>query len=187
MESVTIFQATAFIFATIVIAALSWRSLGNPRSHGFYRFFAFESILVIVLLNIPFWIKNAFSPLQIVSWLFLICSLIFVIQGVYLLRKIGGTAQKPESPETFAFENTANLVTAGIYKYIRHPMYSSLLLLAWGAHLKHITIAGTIAVTVATAALFATAKMDERECLRTFGSAYADYMKKTKRFIPYLF
>jgi len=187
MESVTIFQVAAFIIATIVIAALSWRSLGNPRSHGFYRFFAFESILVVVLLNIPFWIKNAFSPLQIVSWLFLLCSLIFVIQGVYLLRKIGGSVQRQDSPETFAFENTANLVTVGIYKYIRHPLYSSLLLLTWGAYLKNFTIAVTIAVILATAALVATAKMDERECLHTFGSAYGNYMKKTKRFIPYLF
>ncbi len=187
MESVTIFQVATFILATIVITALSLRSLGNPRSHGFYRFFAFESILIIVLLNIPFWIKNAFSPLQILSWLFLMCSLVFVIQGVYLLRKIGGSAKRQESPETFAFENTANLVTEGIYKFIRHPMYSSLLLLAWGAYLKHITIAGTIAVIAATAALVATAKMDERECRQTFGAAYEEYMKKTKRFIPYLF
>jgi protein-S-isoprenylcysteine O-methyltransferase Ste14 len=157
MESVTIFQVVAFILASIVITTLSWRSLGNPRSHGFYRFFAFESILVIVL------------------------------QGFYLLRKIGGSTKRQDSPETFAFENTANLVTVGIYKFIRHPLYSSLLLLAWGAYLKHITIYVTIAGIVATAALVATAKMDERECLLTFGSAYEAYMKKTKRFIPFLF
>jgi protein-S-isoprenylcysteine O-methyltransferase Ste14 len=187
MEPVTIFQITAFILTTIAITVLSWRALGNPISHGFYRFFAFESILVILLLNIPFWIKSALSPLQILSWILLIGSLIFVIQGVYLLRKLGGSAQRQDSPETYAFENTANLVTAGIYKYIRHPLYSSLLLLAWGAYLKHITIAGTIATLVATIALVATAKMDERECLNTFGSAYAAYMKKTKKFIPYLF
>jgi protein-S-isoprenylcysteine O-methyltransferase Ste14 len=187
MESVTIFQVVAFILASIVITTLSWRSLGNPRSHGFYRFFAFESILVIVLLNIPFWIKNAFSPLQILSWLLLGGSLIFVLQGFYLLRKIGGSTKRQDSPETFAFENTANLVTVGIYKFIRHPLYSSLLLLAWGAYLKHITIYVTIAGIVATAALVATAKMDERECLLTFGSAYEAYMKKTKRFIPFLF
>ena len=187
MESFSIFQIAAFILATIAITALSWRALGNPRTHGFYRFFAFEAILVIILLNIPFWLENAFSPLQILSWIFLICSLVFVIQGVYLLRKIGGSIQRKDRAETFAFENTAHLVTVGIYKFIRHPMYSSLLLLAWGAYLKHITRASTIAAIVATVALFATAKMDERECLQTFGSAYANYMKKTKRFIPFLF
>ena len=187
MESVTIFQITTFIMASIAITALSWRSLGNPRCHGFYRFFAFETILVILVLNIPFWIKNPFSPAQIVSWLLLIFSIVFVVQGIYWLRKIGGSAQRTDSPETFAFENTANLVSEGIFKYIRHPLYSSLLLLAWGAFLKHITIAGGIAAIAATAALIVTAKMDERECLDIFGSAYAAYMKQSKMFIPYLF
>lgn len=182
-----IIQIVTFIVASIAITALSWRSLGNPQCHGFYRFFAFEAILIIILLNIPFWIKKAFSPVQIVSWLLLIFSIIFVVQGIYWLRKKGGSSQRADSPETFAFENTASLVTEGIYKYIRHPMYSSLLLLAWGAYLKRITIAGTFAVIVATAALIVTAKMDERECLLTFGSAYTDYMKQSKMFIPYLF
>ena len=187
MNSVTIFQIAAFILATIAITALSWRSLGNPRCHGFYRFFAFEAILIIIVLNFPFWIKKAFSPAQIISWLLLIFSIVFLVQGFYLLRKIGRTAQRADSPETFAFENTANLVTEGIYKYIRHPLYSSLLLLAWGAYLKHISIAGTLAVMVATLALIATAKMDERECLDIFGTAYADYMQRSRMFIPYIF
>ena len=187
MQSVTIFQILAFILTSILITALSWRSLANPRCHGFYRFFAFEAILVILVLNVPFWINKPFSPAQIVSWFLLIFSIVFVVQGVYWLRKIGGSAQRTDSPETFAFENTANLVSEGIYKYIRHPLYSSLLLLAWGAYLKHITIAGAIAVIVATVALFITAKMDERECLDIFGPAYAVYMKKSKMFIPFLF
>lgn len=187
MESVTIFQIVAFVLASIAITALSWRSLGNPRCHGFYRFFAFEAILVILVLNIPFWIKKPLSPAQIVSWFLLIFSITFVVQGIYWLRKIGGSVQRTDSPETFAFENTANLVSEGIYKYIRHPLYSSLLLLAWGAFLKRITVTGGIATIVATAALIVTAKMDERECLDIFGSAYATYMKRSKMFIPYLF
>jgi len=187
MESVTIFQIVAFILASIAIAALSWRSLGNPGCHGFYRFFAFEAILIIIVLNIPFWIKEAFSPAQIASWFLLIFSIVFAVQGIYWLRKAGGSAQRADSPETFAFENTTNLVTKGIYNYIRHPLYSSLLLLAWGAYLKHITTAGALAAIVATAALIITAKMDERECLDIFGSAYAAYMKQSKMFIPYLF
>ena len=187
MGSIPIIRIAIFIAASIVIIVLSRRSLRNPRSHGFYRFFAFEAILIIILINIPHWIKNPLSPRQILSWILLIASLAFLIHGIYLLRKLGGSAPREDSPETFAFENTTHLVTEGIYKYIRHPLYSSLLLLAWGGYLKHFTITGTIAAIVATAALIATAKMDERECLVTFGSGYAAYMKQTKMFIPYVF
>ena len=180
-------QVAIFMIASISITFFSWQPLHNPKSHGFYLFFAFEAIFIIILLNIPFWIKNPLSPIQIVSWLFLFFSLIFAIQGLYLLRKLGGFAPREDYPETYTFENTANLVSDGIYKYIRHPLYSSLLLLAWGTYLKHISIFSTIAVLFATASLIATAKMEERKNLLSFGSAYTTYIKKTKMFIPYLF
>ncbi len=180
-------RITLFILLSISLALFSWRPLHNPRSHGFYRFFAFEGVLILVLLNIPFWFKNPFSPYQWISWTFLFFSILFVVHGFYLLRKLGGPGGRETSTENLAFEDTANLVTDGLYRYIRHPMYSSLLLLAWGAFLKHITIYGILAVLMTTGFLAATAKMEERENISFFGSSYKAYMKKTKMFIPYLF
>lgn len=183
----TIARIATFAMVSIFITVLSWRSLHNPRFHGFYRFFAFEAILILILLNIPFWIKNPFSPLQLASWFLLVFSGFLVIQGFYLLHKLGGYEPRENSSETFAFEDTANLITQGIYRYIRHPLYSSLLFLAWGAYLKHISLYGTIAVLFATAALIITAKMEERENLSSFGPEYATYIKKTKMFVPFIF
>jgi protein-S-isoprenylcysteine O-methyltransferase Ste14 len=40
---------------------------------------------------------------------------------------------------------------------------------------------------VATGFLVLTARADEAECVKFFGTAYEDYMKKSKRFIPFLF
>jgi len=40
---------------------------------------------------------------------------------------------------------------------------------------------------VASAFLFATARVEEAENLHKFGEEYASYMSKTKMFIPYLF
>ncbi len=179
-------RITLFILSSVFLVAVSWRPLHNPRSHGFYRFFAFEGILILVLLNIPFWVRNPLSPFQLISWTLLFFSILFVIQGFYLLRKLGGSRDREIVSENLAFEDTSDLVTDGIYKYIRHPMYSSLLLLAWGAFLKHITIYGISAVLIATAFLVATAKMEERENISFFGSRYKEYIKRTKMFIPYL-
>ena len=172
---------------SVFFFVFSWRPLHNPRSHGFYRFFAFEGILFLILLNIPFWTKKPFSPLQLVSWLLLSLSIFFVVQGFYLLRKRGGSGTRGADSENLGFENTSTLVTDGIYKYIRHPLYSSLLLLAWGAFLKHISICGIAAVLITSAFLVATAKTEERENISFFGSSYEEYIKKTKMFIPFLF
>ncbi len=78
------------------------------------------------------------------------------------------------------------LVTGGTYRFIRHPMYSSLLFLAWGAFLKAFSWSGGLAATVATLSLIATAKVEERENVRYFGAAYAEYIKRSKMFVPFL-
>ena len=187
IELFTIVRVILFVLLSIFFVVISWRPLHNPRSHGFYRFFAFEGVLSLILLNIPFWFKNPFSPPQLISWTLLIFSILFVIQGFYLLKKLGGSRDRGIRSENYSFESTINLVTDGIYKYIRHPMYSSLLLLTWGAFLKHPTIYGIMVVLITTAFLVTAAKMEERENISFFGPRYDEYIAKTKMFVPYLF
>ena len=90
-------------------------------------------------------------------------------------------------PQLLAFEKTSTLVTTGIYRYIRHPLYSSLFLLAWGVFFKASTWIGGILAAAATVLLYVTARADEAECLQFFGSAYHNYMSRNKRFLPYVF
>ena len=66
-------------------------------------------------------------------------------------------------------------------------MYAALLLLAWGAFLKDISLTSTALVGGTTIALFFTALRDEAECRQQFGAAYAEYMKTSKRFVPFVF
>lgn len=175
-----------FCLASTVIAAFSWRSLHNPKCHGFYRFFAFEIILFLILINFPFWFLPASSPALMISWILLTVSILFVVLGFIQLRHVGGHRPREDAPENYSFENTTNLVTTGIYKYIRHPMYSSLLLLAWGAYLKHVSVIGTIAVVLATLTLIVAVKIEERENKIYFGSDYQSYINKTRLFIPFI-
>ncbi len=167
-----------FSVASLGIIAVSWPSLRNPRSHGFFRFFAWEIILGMILLNVRPWFQNPFSVPQIISWVLLIISIFLVIHGVYLLKAIG----KPRD----ALEDTTKLVLQGAYKYIRHPLYSSLLFLAWGVFFKNLDLLNTTLVAIATLFLVATAKAEEAENLQKFGAEYADYAKKSKMFIPFV-
>ena len=166
---------------------VSRKMLSRIHSHGFYRFFAWEFMLVLFLLNSPQWTRNPFSPYQLVSWLFLFISIFFVVNGVYLLKVVGKPNQSRSDAELLAFEKTSHLVTVGVYKYIRHPLISSLLFLAWGLFLKHPTSLGLFLVIAASFLLVLTAKKEESECLQYFGKAYQTYMLGTKKFIPFLF
>jgi len=173
------FKLIIFAIVSAGIVILSQKSLRKPRSHGFFRFFAFESILVLILLNLEHWFSDPFSARQIVSWLLLLSSLILAVYGFYLLRMIG----KPKG----GIENTTTLVMLGAYKFIRHPLYSSLLLLGWGVFFKDPSLLSGILVMATSAFLIATARVEEAENLRKFGADYAMYMKTTKMFIPFLF
>lgn len=179
-------RAVLFVVLSGFLIICSWRPLHNSHSHGFYRFFAFEGILLLLLLNLPYWFHQMYSPLQLLSWVLLFLSIGFVVQGLWLLKKKGGYEPR-QDPENFAFENTKNLVTEGIYKYIRHPMYSSLLLLAWGICFKQVTLYTVGLAIIVTVFLVITAKTEERENIVFFGQEYRDYISRSKMFFHCLF
>ena len=177
-----------FVVASAGIVYISRASLRAPRSHGFYRFFAWEAILALILLNLEYWFRDPFSLPQVLSWILLIASAFLVVHAVHLLRIIGKPdAQRSDDAATIGLEKTTHLVSVGAYKYIRHPMYSSLLFLAWGVFFKDPSWLNGILALAATAFLVATAKVEEAEDIRFFGAAYQAYIKQTKMFIPFLF
>ncbi len=177
-----------FVVLSIPIICVSWASLRAPRSHGFYRFFAWEFILALVLLNIDVWFNNPGSLNQLISWFLLIICIVPLAFGVRSLTTRGRPIEHRETePQLLAFEKTTALVTTGIYHYIRHPLYSSLLFLAWGIFFKAPGWLGGLGALGATIFLVATARADESECIRFFGSSYETYMKQSKMFVPFVF
>jgi protein-S-isoprenylcysteine O-methyltransferase Ste14 len=176
----------AFALGTAVALAYSWRSLRHPPSHGVPRFFAFEGILVLALLNWRPWFSSPWSPIHLVSWTLLVASLALAVHGFLLLRWLGQATVPPPDSHLHPFEHTNALVVAGAYRYIRHPLYASLLYLAWGIALK---TASTLSLGLAAATsffLWATGRREERENLGRFGDAYREYMRRTRRFIPWI-
>lgn len=176
-----------FVIGSAGIIYLSPRSLRNWRSHGFFRFFAFESLLILLLLNADRWFLQPFSIRQIISWSLLVGSLLLAIHGFSLLRQIGRPDKSINDATRLGIEKTTRLVTSGAYRYIRHPLYASLLLFGWGAFLKQISLLAGLMVSVAMISIYLTAHLEEQENLRNFGVEYAEYMQHTKMFIPWLF
>lgn len=182
-----ILKLALFVVASGGLYGISRKAIRVAFSHGFFRFFAWEAILALILVNIDTWFHDPFSVPQIVSWIFLVVSLLYLIRGVHLLQVMGKPDNTREDDTLLAFEKTSVLVTAGLFRYIRHPLYASLLFLAWGAFLKQAVWHSACLAAVATICLVATAKADERECLQQFGASYKEYMSRTKMFVPFLY
>jgi protein-S-isoprenylcysteine O-methyltransferase Ste14 len=175
-----------FLAGSAWLAYVSRASLRVPGSHGFYRYLAWECILALFVWNVMGWFRDAFSPRQLISWVLLFLSAFLVLHAVYLLRRHGRLDRARQDVPLIGIEKTTTLVTEGAYRYIRHPMYSSLLCLAWGIFFKGPTLLAGGLAAAATGLLYATAKADEATSARYFPD-YQAYMKRTKMFIPFLF
>lgn len=170
-----------FFAVSIIFIKISWPSLFDTGSRKFYRFFAFEFLLLLILVNSSYWFYKPFSGFQIISWILLIVSLLLVLPGFYLLIHDG----KPASSANI--ETTTALVTTGIYKYVRHPLYSSLIFLGAGCFLKNPSLLAASLFIVTATFIYATARIEENENLLKFGVDYVFYRKKSKMFVPFLF
>ena len=183
------FELKVFVFLAVSLGPiwLSRKLLLNWRSHGFYRFFAFESFMILVLLNIDYWFEKPFSLLQLISWFLFIITMFIVIHGLLLLRKIGKPNHKRQDQTLIGIEKTSQLVMIGAYRYIRHPIYSSLIYGSAGVFFKHPSWSSGLMAVITICFTTITAKIEEAENIRFFGENYRDYMKRTRMFIPYLF
>lgn len=167
------------IAGTISIMLFSWfLSIKHKRYHGITRFFAFESVFFLVLLNYKVWFISPFSFQQIISWIILILSAYVVLTGYMLLKREGKPGKN--------FENTSEIVKSGIYHYIRHPLYLSVFLFGTGVMLKDTGYLQVALGLVNLIAIWFTARIEEREMIAKFGNDYREYMKETRMFIPFL-
>jgi protein-S-isoprenylcysteine O-methyltransferase Ste14 len=184
----TLARAIVFGAASLILAYVSRASLRSPASHGFSRFLAWETILALFVLNVTVWFRDWLSWHQILSWILLTFSLVPLVMGVKSLRSYGKPDRtKRTETHLLDFERTTGLVTQGIFRHIRHPLYSSLLLLAWGVFFKTPSVPGGVLALLSTVFLVITARRDEAECLEVFGQEYDAYMRRTRMFIPRVF
>lgn len=173
-----------FTVGTLVLLWFSRRSLRLPGSHGFWRFLAWECMLAVVVLVLPIWFDDPLSPRQVLSWILLTASLLLALHGFRLLGRRGRPSEERKEAGLIGVERTTRLVTEGAYRYIRHPLYASLLLFAWGVVLKSPGWLTADLALASTAFLALTARAEEVENLRYFAEEYREYMRRTRMFIP---
>ena len=175
-----------FGILSVPVIIISWRTLFNIRKHGFYRFFGWECILWLFVSNYKYWFVNPLGIKQLLSWILLILAAYVVIAGVLKMKSLGKAELARDDKGLYKFEKTTELVDTGIFKYIRHPLYASLIYLTWGIFFKNITIALLVISLLSSVLLYITARFDEKECIAYFGEKYREYMTRSKMFLPFI-
>jgi protein-S-isoprenylcysteine O-methyltransferase Ste14 len=78
------------------------------------------------------------------------------------------------------------LVRTGPYRWVRHPIYTGLILALVGSALERRQVRGLIAVVLVYGGFKIKSKIEERAMTSTFGPAYADYSRTTGAIVPKL-
>ena len=81
---------------------------------------------------------------------------------------------------------TGKLVRIGVYRYIRHPQYTGLMLLSFGMLAEWATLPLLMMFPIMIYMYVGLAKREEADMLVEFGHEYREYMSRTKRFIPFI-
>ena len=138
-----------------------------------YTLVFLQFFLILILLSIN---ESIFSkPLSLVIF---ILGLSF---GIYtlLFNKLSNFNISP------LIKKDANLITNGAYKYIRHPMYFSVLLMLLAVVLREISSENIVLYLFLIVVLFLKAKKEE-DLWMNKNPQYMEYRKKTKIFIPFV-
>ena len=78
------------------------------------------------------------------------------------------------------------LITNGPYRWFRHPIYASIIYFFIGSAIAFPFIEVIGAVFLIIAGLFVRMLLEEKSLFNTY-EAYAEYCRKTKRIIPFIF
>ncbi len=102
--------------------------------------------------------------------------------GVLALKKhkVGNFNIRPDIKEH------CELVTDGIYKYIRHPMYLSVLTMMFGVLILYFSLYELILYIFLVLTLITKLSYEESLWI-SHSLEYEDYKKQTKKIIPFIF
>ena len=174
------------ILASLIIKAHARRWIG-PASDRWFRL-AFNFIAVVTLLPILF-LPILLIDKQIYSIRYPWVILTLTIQLMAVIVLFVGLRQTGISSfiglrQMLLPEDTSppRLVTNGLYRFVRHPLYTAGLVLIW---LLPVLTWNLLALNLGlTAYILIGAYFEERKLLLTFGDYYAEYCHRTPMLIP---
>lgn len=162
----------------------------GPRSTRWHRFLfslmgglTILPVLALVALLPDRVIYSVSMPFAAVMNLLRLAGLIGLVYGVLqtgFMNFIG--LDRVLDPA--AGDKPPRFVTNGLYRWVRHPLYTCAMLLMWAApNLSWNTLAFNLGVSVY---LIIGSRYEEQKLLNEYGSAYQEYRQRTPAFLPRL-
>lgn len=155
------------------------------------------------VFDIPLWLDISMVAVQVAGWILLFVALVQYDLGrfggltqarVIVHRRDNGPAtampgsmgQAPTRQHDTAVEvphkDLEPLVTHGVHRFVRHPLYTALFMVLWGRAFDEAALMtavwGSLYLVIGT-------RFEERKLRRIYGTAYETYSARTPRFVPW--
>ena len=188
-----VIPAAAVLYGAIhsIMAATSFKQLVTQvfgaSAKRYYRlmFSVFSAILLLPVLALPVLIPD--------RTLYTITSPFVYLTGAMQVLSVGllvysvlqtGALQFIGLPQALGLNTTDRLNTGGLYRFVRHPLYTFSILFLWLTPIMTRNLAllyGSFTLYFLVGAVF-----EERKLLEQFGETYRQYRDKTPFIIPFI-
>jgi protein-S-isoprenylcysteine O-methyltransferase Ste14 len=190
-------------YAVVVIPfslAIGWQGINDPEGvqgaegHGqegkrvrrqTLLSYALTTILFVAMFFLPLADRHGHAVLNLspgLRWAGVIVSAL----GYGLIFWSGLSLGRMYSAEV-TIQRNHHLITAGLYRHIRHPRYLGILCLALGVALVYRSWVGLLLVAVLPLPLVQRIYDEEALMHREFGAEWEDYCQRSWRLIPHLY
>ena len=115
-----------------------------------------------------------------------ILGLFFIIFGLPTVFLAYGTLWRYYS-STLIIREDHQLIQHGIYKYVRHPIYSGTILVFLAIPLCLASLYGFATMALVIPLFLNRIKIEEKLLIEEFGEEYERYKETSRKLIPYLF
>jgi protein-S-isoprenylcysteine O-methyltransferase Ste14 len=115
-----------------------------------------------------------------------LAGVVFLLAGLGLRAQATKTLGRYFSPDVRILPEH-KLIRSGLYRYVRHPIYLGSLLAYFSVPLLFHSLFGFFVMILKIPFTIYRIRIEEQALLEKFGDEYRDYMKTSKRLIPYVY
>jgi protein-S-isoprenylcysteine O-methyltransferase Ste14 len=155
----------------------------STLSNIFYSLALLISLILLLLSAKIFFLSYILIRFTVfINIISIFLSILGLIICVYSRTILGGNWSK-----NVVIKKDHELITSGLYKYVRHPIYLGLLMLFLGTAIAIGNLGCILGFVLLFFSFYIKLKEEENLMIEQFKEKYLDYMKRTKALIPFLF
>ena len=136
-------------------------------------------VLIISFGNLRAPLFSLTSPMNVAG-------VMLFLTGLTIRVSAAATLNKSYSP-TLEVRDDHRLVKHGLYKYIRHPIYTGLFLGVLAVPVYASSLLGFLIALMSIPLVIYRMGVEEKMLSEEYGDEYLEYMKATWRLIPYVY